>query len=837
MQEVKRLINQIKPTHYDLTLKLDTQEMAFDGNVAIKGNLPTATSSITLHASELDITSISLSTDNQEKNNLAFTLHHELQELEVHLPDQFTGEVILTITFNGKITRPMHGLYPCFFSHNGEDKKLFATQFESHHAREVFPCVDEPEAKATFDLTLITKDQPIVRANTPEISSDILDGWKTTKFATTPIMSTYLLAFICGDFVSESIVAKSGISISAFASPVHAQELSFALEVADKTISFLNDYFAIPYPLEKLDIVALPDFAAGAMENWGLITFRESAMLIDHQNSDLLDKQHVAEVVIHELAHQWFGNLVTMRWWNDLWLNEGFASFIPYIVMDSLFPEWRVWELFSSTDLAAGLKSDALENTHPIVVDIHNPEEIRSAFDTISYSKGCSVINLVYRMIGPDAFRNGLREYLASFAYKNAETHDLWNSWSQASGKDVVSFMSTWTTKPGFPIIKVDASDGNMRLSQERFFISPSHPFDETIWQIPLLQSENDLTLMTEKQQTVPAIGKINLGQSGFYRVRYDEDTLASLKETIVSSTMQPVDVLGIITDTAESAKAGHSSTVELLDILSLVGNYTNEKVHTTTLLELAAIRTVMPELHDALKPLTAKIIGTQLDRLGFETNENEDSNDELLRPSILGAASYAGNKEVISKSLEIFATSQKPEDIRPELRSLVYQTAVRELNDKTTYETLFSWYKSTTLPGEHAPLAAALLSFDDIDFITRSLDLIDTPSVKLQDVLYWLMYGLSGRKSRDATWRWLKSHWSYIAENFSRDKEIDYFLKFAANGFASQTHRDDFEQFFSSVDIFGSERAFKQGLEILTWQTAWKERDLETLKNYLSSK
>ena len=433
-KNVTRLFEQFAPEHYTIHIALSEDKKSFTGSATVKGRKTGRPSErITLHAKDLKITDAKVAL-NDKKNGVKeielsrTNIQKSYDEVRLHASETlFPGSYEISMNFSGDITKNMEGIYPSNFEEDGVKKQLIATQFESHHAREAFPCIDEPEAKATFDFSLTHAKDEVALGNTPEIESrrEESGNRRTTTFETTPVMSTYLVAFVTGEMAVKEAKSKSGVTIRTYATSHQIEHTEFALGVAVKAMDFYEDYYDIPFPLAKCDFVALPDFASGAMENWGLITFREQALLVDDHTS-LGSKQWVALVVAHELTHQWFGNLVTMRWWTDLWLNEGFASWMEYLAVDSQFPEWELWTQFAVDEQQLALKLDSLEHTHPIEVSIKHPDEIRTIFDAISYQKGASVIHMLHDYLGAEPFRDGLRHYLKAHAYNNTDTVDLW---------------------------------------------------------------------------------------------------------------------------------------------------------------------------------------------------------------------------------------------------------------------------------------------------------------------------------------------------------------------------------------------------------------------------
>ncbi len=846
-KDVTRLFEQFQPEHYDLHITPNAHSLKFKGTVTIRGKKTgKPTQRLTLHQHALKIISATV-TKHDKKGDQDIALdrtntHARYDEVRLHSPQMiYPGDYTITIEFSGQITRHMNGLYPCFFQHDGKEKKLLATQFESHHAREVFPCIDEPEAKATFDLSLTTPKDDVVIANTPELKViDEVDDHKTTIFQTTPRMSVYLVAFVIGEMGYKEATTKDGVTIRTYATPDNVQFTDFALDVAVKCLEFYNDYFDIPYPLPKCDMIALPDFASGAMENWGCITYREHCMLYDPKNTSLPTKQYIAMVVAHELAHQWFGNLVTMRWWTDLWLNEGFASWIEYLAIDKLFPEWQMWTQFITDEQHGALRLDALDNTHPVEVPVRHPDEIRSIFDTISYCKGASVIHMLHEHLSPAVFRDGLRHYLKKHAYQNTDTIDLWHSLAEVSKKPVESFMATWTSEPGFPIIKAHRDDGVLSVKQERYYTNPLHHsrHHKVIWPIPLAgKGVPDLLDQPAAEWHLDEdYVKLNSGQGGFYRVAYNRTYLHKLAEQVPTGKLSPLDRLGLLSDAIETAKAGYSRTTQALDLLQYYQNEDNNAVWDIIGGTVNAVRVVMndEELRDSMKPFVRKLVAKQLDRLGWEPKPNEVYFDSLLRPTILGLASISDEPSVVAECLQRFEKMKKPQDIPPDLRGLVYSTAARH-GDQTTFNRLLKLYRATDQSEEQITIAAALTSFKQPELIKKSLALITTDTVRLQDIGHWVAYSFMNRHGKHLAWKWLTKNWDWLNDNLGKDLSFSRFPIYAARCFSDEDFLPEFKHFFASKMTPSLERAYNQGVETVEWQAAWKARDLEQIKQFFT--
>lgn len=845
-KSVTRLYSQFVPKHYKLTIDLDPDAHTFRGAVEIRGRkVGRPSHRFTLHQKDLKITAAEITHhDKQSDHSLTvdrINIQKSFDEVRLHTEQNlFPGEYTVKLTFSGKITDQMNGLYPCYFTHDGQDKKLFATQFESHHAREVFPCIDEPEAKATFHLTLNTPDDGLtVLANTPVESSKVIDGKTETVFETTPIMSTYLLAFAYGEIGYKEKQTNRGTVVRTYATPDNVALTDFALDTAVKCLEFYEDYFGIAYPLEKCDMIALPDFASGAMENWGLITYREQTMLVDPKNTSLTTKQYVAMVVAHELAHQWFGNLVTMQWWTDLWLNEGFASWIEYLAVDHMYPDWDMWTQFIANEQQSALKLDALDNTHAIEVPINHPDEIRSIFDAISYNKGASVIHMLHGYLGAKDFQTGLQHYLKQHAYKNTVTDDLWTALEKSSGKPVKSFMHAWTSYPGFPLVKVALDNKTVSLHQERFYMTKPENPSKKRWPIPVLgTSEAPERLDSAKISYAVATGpfeKINQGQSGFYRTQYAPDILSDLAGQI--TTLEPLDRLGVLADALETAKAGYAPTVPAYELLFSYQGEDNAAVWDIIAIGLGELRRVMDdnEVREHIKPFIRQLTKTQLKRLGYAEKKTDSHFDKLLRPTILALSASADEPSTTKWCLDTFHRITSPDEVHADLRSLVFNTAARH-GDQKTFSKLLDFHKQSELSEDRTTLAAALTSFEDPALTAKSLALVTTNEVRRQDAMYWVAYSFMNRHAKRATWKWMKDNWKWLEKELGSDLSFYRTPIYAARSFSDEKFKQEYEKFFVPKISPALDRSIKQGLEMLEGQIAWKARDISAVKAYVKS-
>lgn len=825
MTKVPRLLDTFTPNHYNLTLDLTrAEEKEFSGTVIISGD--SISESISLHSKGLTIQSAII--DNQP----ADVSFGEFDELRLSQPNLKNGNHTIHIIFSGTITDAMHGLYPCYFTHNGVKKQLFATQFESHHAREVFPCVDEPAAKAEYDLTLITRPGITVLGNMPVKYEEKNDNSLTTTFEKTPRMSSYLLAFVIGELHKKSARTKSGVEVNVWATPAQNENtLDFALDIATRSIDFYDEYFGVKYPLPKSDHVALPDFSSGAMENWGLITYRESCLLADPELTPESSRRFIATVIAHELSHQWFGNLVTMQWWNDLWLNESFANMMEYVAIDTLQPNWHMWEDFATNEVTAALRRDSLDGVQSVQADVNHPDEISTLFDpAIVYAKGGRLLVMVRKLIGEEAFRAGLKSYFEKFAYKNTAGNDLWQELESASGQPIVNLMNAWISQPGLPVVSVSSSHDVATLSQERFFIGEHQPSD-ALWPIPLFANQPlDVKILDQKETTV-SIEKplqLNCGLSAHFVTKYDESTREYLLKKITE--LPTLDKICILQDATILARAGFENSASLLPLALSLKTETNEKVFGMAAGALTELRKFVDDndaARDSLKKISGEFARATFEELGWDEKYDESDDDRERRTTALSLMMYSEDKEVLNEAKTRF-DNNKLEDLPTEIRALIISANVRHFETPKMIENLFATYKNTPSNDLQNDIAIGLTSTKNPETAEKILaNIKDSNVIRPQDASRWFVYLIRTRESRQIAWNWLKENWAWVEDTFGDDKSYDDFIRYAATALLTTDELDDFRQFFEPMEsIPALARTIKLGITEISARAELIERD-----------
>ncbi len=839
MKTVPRLLDTFIPHHYTLTLDLThAEEKAFSGTVIISGE--SIGESISLHSKELTIHSALIDDQPAEFS------HDEFDELRLSRPDLSSGQHTVRVEFSGTITDAMHGLYPCYFTHDGVKKQLFATQFESHHAREVFPCVDEPAAKATYDVTLVTTPELTVLGNMPVAESSEKDGTLTTTFATTPRMSSYLLAFVIGELHKKTAHTASDVEVNVWATPAQSEEtLDFALDIATHSIDFYNEYFGVPYPLPKSDHVALPDFSSGAMENWGLITYRESCLLADPKLTPESSKRFIATVIAHELSHQWFGNLVTMQWWNDLWLNESFANMMEYVAVDTLHPDWRMWEEFTTGEVTAALRRDSLDGVQPVQADVNHPDEISTLFDpAIVYAKGGRLLVMVRRLIGEEAFRAGLKSYFEKFAYQNTVGNDLWRELETASGQPIVTLMNTWISQSGLPIVQVeqDSSDEQptATLRQEQFFIGDHQPSD-ALWPIPLFTNQPlDDEILTEREKTL-TIEKplqLNCGLNGHFVTHYDPAMRDRLIEK--AAELPTLDKICLLQDMTLLTRAGRESSAALLPLARVFQHETNEKVFNKAGANLAELRKFVDDNkvgRARLKRISVEFARDTFMELGWDERDGESDDDRERRTAALGLMLYGEDSAVLMEAKRRLEETS-PDNIPAEIRPLIINANVRYFETPKMIDKLFTIYQNTPSADLQVDIALSLTSTKNPATTERILAAIkDADIIRPQDASRWFAYLIRTRDNRHIAWNWLKENWSWVKDTFGGDKSYDNFIRYAASALLTRDELNDFTKFTKPLRAEPAlTRTIDLGIREIAGRVALIERDQAAVIDALSN-
>lgn len=852
-KKVRRLVEQFQPVNYQLELKLDRNAMTFSGTVVVRGRKTGPPSErLTFHQKELEITAATL-IKHDKKNDKKLVVSRinnqdSLDEVRIHTEETiYPGDYTVTMEFRGKITDPMNGIYPCYFKHDGKDSKLIATQFESHHAREAFPCIDEPAAKATFDLTLDVPAGETTLSNTPIKSQKKTGGRQSIVFETTPKMSAYLLAFVTGTMEFKEARTARDVSVRAYATPDNVGDTGFGLDAAVKILDFFNDYFDVEYPLEKLDLVALPDFNVGAMENWGLMTFRETAMLANPKHSSIESKQRVALVIAHEISHQWFGDLVTMKWWDDLWLNESFANLMEYVAVDAIYPEWHIWEDFVSYESASARRRDSLTDVQAIKCDVNHPDEINTIFDpSIVYAKGGNILRMLLNHIGEPAFRRGLKVYFDKHSYDNTEASDLWGALGQASGQDINDFMDGWLRRPGYPIVEVDWQPGDktISLSQHRFLSDASATVKSQPWQVPLAATQEiePVLLNKHKMQAVIKVADSKPlllnhdGQSYFLPSYVNRDHLEQVIESLKSGQVNSIDRLLLLDNAILLQRGGQSSTVDLLKLLSGYTNETNENVWGAMASAVGEIRRLVEgdEAEKVLDDMIQELVTPLADKLGWSDGPSDGPQTLRLRGMTHGIAVGAKSAKIIKEALDRFSDCQKPSDLSASTRTTVYAAAARH-GTSADFAKLLKMYHDTQNADEREEIAGGLTSAKDPDRYKELFAMLKTDAIRRQDFFHWYVWLLRNRHTRQAMWQWLTKEWSWIGENFGSDKNLSYFARYPGSIFSRPDELTKFKEFFEpkrSIVSMGRDIALAE-TEINS-RIAWRERNEADVKKFL---
>lgn len=729
---------------------------------------------------------------------------------------------------------------------------------EPTDARRAFPCFDEPALKAEYTITLVADKHLTCLSNMDQVSEKEVESKtggnkkKAVTFRKTPLMSTYLLAFIVGELKCVE-TNDFRVPIRVFATPDKDIEHGrFSLDLAAKTLDFYEKTFDSKFPLPKMDMVAIPDFSAGAMENWGLITYRVVDLLFDSKTSGASTKERIAEVVQHELAHQWFGNLVTMDFWEGLWLNEGFATWMSWYSCNKFYPEWKVWQSYVADTLQGALSLDSLRSSHPIEVPVKRADEINQIFDSISYAKGSCVLRMISKYLGEETFMEGIRRYLKKHAYGNTKTEDLWAALSDASGKPVEKIMNIWTKNIGYPVVTVneDASSNTIRVKQNRFLrtadVKPEE--DKTLFPVFLgLRTKDgvneDLTLSDREQEfKIPDSDffKLNADHSGIYRTAYSPERLEKLGQAAKQGLLTVEDRAGMIADAGALASSGYGKTS---GILSLVKSFQSEPefvVWSEILSRISSIRSAWvfePEpVRNALKSFQRLLVSSQAHSKGWTFTPDEDHIQAQFKALLFGSAGLVGDEQIIKAAQDMFAKFKSGDRsaIHPNIRGSVYAIVLRN-GGKEEYDAILNEYQTASDADERNTALRSLGRVDSPDLIERSLSLALSDHVKNQDV-YLPLAGLRNEaQGIEGLWKWMTGNWEEIEKKCPPGLTmLSNVVQMCTSGFTSEEQLQEVQEWFKGRSTKGFDRALEQSCDTVRAKAKWLARDKGDVEEWL---
>ncbi|XHF99081.1 hypothetical protein AWENTII_002590 [Aspergillus wentii] len=864
-----------KPLHYNISL-FDLQlggSWGYKGILKIDTKITRPTAEIVLNSKEIEVQDAEIfGTDGTKLTKASeITYDKKSERVAFKFPQEITpSDTILSISFTGTMNNAMTGFYRSKYKpvaepspdtpKEGDFHYMLSTQFESCDARRAFPCFDEPNLKATFDFEIEVPQGQTALSNMP-IKSERQGsepGLKFVSFERTPVMSTYLLAWAVGDFdyveaMTQRKYKGKSIPVRVYTTKGLKEQARFALECAHRTVDYFSEVFEVEYPLPKADLLAVHEFAMGAMENWGLVTYRTTAVLFDEGKSDTRYKNRIAYVVAHELAHQWFGNLVTMDWWNELWLNEGFATWVGWLAVDHFYPEWDIWSQFVAEGVQQAFQLDSLRASHPIEVPVKNALEVDQIFDHISYLKGSSVIRMLSDHLGRETFLRGVAQYLKTHAYGNATTNDLWSALSKASNQDVNSFMDPWIRKIGFPVVTVAEEPGQISIRQNRFLSTgdAKPEEDETTWWIPLgikpgtNKREVNSRALVSKSDTVSGVGqdsfyKINKDFSGFYRTNYPADRLAKLGQSL--DLLSTEDKIGLIGDAAALAVSGEGTSAALLALLEGFKGEQNYLVWSQISSSVANLRSVFSKSESvaaSLKKFTRELAGPAAEKIGWEFKPDEGYLNVQLRKLLISMAGVAGHESIISEAkrrFELWATGKDKSAVHTNLRSAIFGIAISEGGRKEYDAVKEEYLKTDSVDGKEICLAA-LGRTKDAGLVNEYLDFVFSDKVAIQDTHTGAVSLAANSTVRHLLWEYLKNNWSTVEARLSTNNVVfERFVRMGLSKFADQQVGVEIASFFQGRDTSAYDRALVIVSDCIRTNARYKERDEKLVLAWLQA-
>ncbi len=771
-----RLPASVLPHAYRLILAPELDEATFAGEVTIDVAIEVPTATVVLNAAELEIAAATVALGGEDSPRAATITLDATEERAVltfteELP---VGPATLHLTFTGILNDKLHGFYRSTFTDdNGNEHVIATTQMESTDARRAFPCFDEPEFKATFEITLVVDEHLAAFSNSP-VADETAEpgGKKRVHFAPTMVMSTYLVAFVVGPLEHTDPVDVGGVPLRVVHPLGKGHLTAFALDVGAHAIRFFTEYFGIAYPGDKVDMVAIPDFAAGAMENLGCITYRESLLLVDPATAARSELERVADVICHEMAHMWFGDLVTMKWWNGIWLNEAFATFMEVLAVDAYRPEWQRWVSFG-VEREAAMAVDGLHATRPVEFPVGRPEEAEGMFDVLTYQKGGSVLRMLEQFIGPDVFREGIHDYLVAHSYANTETRDLWRALELSSGRPVARIMDTWINQGGYPLITV-GDDGSLTQQPFSYSGAPGGAIGSH-WQVPVLHRSlgatddwADALLLT----AIPNAGAggddvvVNAGGTGYYRVAYSAERVAHLAGRL--GDLAPLERYNLMSDTWAATLAGHAQVADLLRLAKALADSgeVDPSVWSVVIGALGLFdRIVADEGRPMLAAAVRQLLGPIAASLGWERRDADDERTPSLRSAVLRTLGTIGADPGVRTEAASRFAGREAAPLHGDIASAVLDI-VASVGGVDEYEAFLTHYRNPSTPQEENRYLDALASFGDASLAARTFELAMN-DVRSQDAPFLIRLLLVNREAGPATWERIVANWDEFPKKF----------------------------------------------------------------------
>ncbi len=849
-----RLPRHVVPRRYELRIEPDLETATFYGTVAVAVDLLEASTEMVCHAADLEIDGAWLAGPGGTRVEAEPRLDAQAERLTLALVSTAApGDWTVHVGFRGVLNDKLAGFYRSVYTDpSGAERVIATTQMEATDARRVFPCWDEPDRKAVFAVTLVVAEGLLAVSNGGVATETPTgDGRVAVRFADTVPMSTYLVALVVGPLEATEPLDVDGVALRVVHVPGKAHLAPFALEVAAFCLRWFRDYYGIAYPGDKCDLVALPDFAFGAMENLGAITFREQVLLVDPEAVAQAELQRVADVVAHELAHMWFGDLVTMRWWNGLWLNEAFATFMEVAAVDAFRPEWRRWDAFA-TERAAAFAVDSLASTRPVEYPVRSPEEAEGMFDVLTYQKGASVLRMLEQYLGAEAFREGIRRYLAAHAYANAETTDLWDAIEEASGEPVRRIMDAWIFQGGYPLVGVSAGESGVRLDQRRFGFSGGGAAGPAAWPVPALvagggsaprrvlldQDGVDLDLPNGAgtgggADDPPVV--VNAGGHGFYRVRYSVDLLARLRRSLAS--LAPVERALLVDDTWASVLAGDTPASGFLD---LAGGFSSESDHTVWATLAGALGAIDHLLDGEARTHFARwlrgLAGPALDRLGWQPEPGEDERTRQTRGLVITLAGTLGDDhEVVARARKLHADYlARPASVDPDVAAAAL-AVVAAHGSAGDYDQVWERSRTSASPQEATRYLYALARFPDDHLARRTLASTLTDDVRSQNAPFVVGRLLANRDAGATAWAFVEDSWDAMLRRFP-DNAIPTMLG-GVTALSTPALADRVDAFLAEHPVPQGARTIEQHRERLRVNVALRAREAGPVAEWLAAR